>query len=71
MGVTIHFEGSIAKAEGWSSEIAAKVATLTRVRDEQDWDYVGPVKGVVISTDEDCDHVRLEFDSDLYAQEFN
>ena len=47
------------------------MATLTRVRDEQDWDYVGPVKGVVISTDEDCDHVRLEFDSDLYAQEFN
>lgn len=47
---------SIAKAEGWSSEtIASNVTTLTRVRDEQDWDYVGPVKGIVISRDEDCD----------------
>jgi len=41
---------SIAKAEGWSSEaIESSVTTLSRVRDEQDWDYVGPVKGIVIS----------------------
>lgn len=62
---------SIAKAEGWSSEaIESEVKTLSRVRDEQDWDYVGPVKGMVISIAEDCDPVRLEFDSDLYVQEF-
>jgi hypothetical protein len=31
---------SIAKAEGWSSEaIESRVTTLSRVRDEQDWDY--------------------------------
>jgi hypothetical protein len=87
MGVTIHFEGqlknevayqqlleevsSIAKAEGWSSEvIESRVTTLSRVRDEQDWDYVGPVKGIVISIAEDCDPVRLEFGRDLYVQEF-
>jgi hypothetical protein len=62
---------SIAKAEGWSSEaIESRVTTLSRVRDEQDWDYVGPVKGIVISIAEDCDPVRLEFDRDLYVQEF-
>jgi len=62
---------SIAKAEGWSSEaIESKVTTLSRVRDEQDWDYVGPIKGIVISIAEDCDPVRLEFDNDLYVQEF-
>ena len=62
---------SIAKAEGWSTEASeSEVKTLSRVRDEQDWDYVGPVKGIVISIAEDCDPVRLEFDSDLYVQEF-
>lgn len=62
---------SIAKVEGWSSEaIESEVKTLSRVRDEQDWDYVGPVKGIVISIAEDCDPVRLEFDSDLYVQDF-
>ena len=62
---------SIAKTEGWLSEaIESKVTALSRVRDEQDWDYVGPVKGIVISLAEDCDPVRLEFDSDLYMQEF-
>ena len=62
---------SIAKPEGWSTEASeSEVKTLSRVRDEQDWDYVGPVKGIVISIAEDCDPVRLEFDSDLYVQEF-
>ena len=62
---------SIAKAEGWSSEaIESRVTTLLRVRDEQDWNYVGPVKGIVISIAEDCDPVQLEFDRDLYVQEF-
>jgi hypothetical protein len=62
---------SIAKANSWSTEaIESKVTTLSRVRDEQDWDYVGPVRGIVISIAEDCDPVRLEFDRDLYVQEF-
>jgi hypothetical protein len=50
--------------------IDQKEATLLRVRDEQDWDYSGPVKGIVIHPHEDCDTVRLEFDRDLYIQEF-
>jgi hypothetical protein len=50
--------------------IHLKEAALLRVRDEQDWDYSGPVKGVIIHPHEDCDTVRLEFDRDLYIQEF-
>jgi hypothetical protein len=50
--------------------IDLKEVTLLRVRDEQDWDYSGPVKGIVIHPHEDCDPVRLEFDRDLYMQEF-
>ena len=45
--------------------------TLLRVRgDEEGWDYKGPTKGIVIYLHEDCDPVRLEFDRDLYVQEF-
>jgi hypothetical protein len=62
---------SIAEAEGWSTEpIASDKVTLQRVRDEKDWDYTGPVKGIVVYLHEDCDPVRLEFDRDLYLQEF-
>jgi len=62
---------SIAEAEGWRTEpIASREVTLLRVRDEKDWDYTGPVKGVAVDLHEDCDPVRFEFDKDLYAQEF-
>jgi hypothetical protein len=62
---------SIVKAEGWlSEEIESKVTTLLRVRDEHDWDYTGPVKGIAVYLHEDCDPVRLEFDENLYVQEY-
>jgi hypothetical protein len=62
---------SMADAEGWQIEtIASGDVTLPRVRDEKDWNYTGPVKGIVIYVHEDCDPVRLEFDRDLYVQEF-
>ena len=62
---------SMAEAEGWSTEsIASGKVTLQRVRDDGDWDYTGPVKGIVVYLHEDCDPVRLEFDGDLYLQEF-
>jgi len=62
---------STAKVEGWQTEsIESKEVTLLRVRDEQDWDYTGPAKGVTVYLHEDCDPVRLEFDRDLYVQEF-
>jgi hypothetical protein len=62
---------SIAKAEGWRTEtIQSNQVNLHRVRNEQDGDYSGPIKGITISLTEDCDPVRLEFDRDLYVQEF-
>lgn len=62
---------SIARAKGWATRaIASDEVTLSRVRDERDWDYTGPVKGIVIYVHEDCDPLRLEFDCDLYVQEF-
>lgn len=62
---------SVAYAEGWRTEpIASDEVTLQRVRGETDWDYTGPVKGIVVYLHKDCDPVRLEFDRDLYVQEF-
>jgi hypothetical protein len=67
----IRVVSSIANAEDWPIEpIASAEVTLSRVRNEKDWEYTGPVKGIVIYSHEDCDPVRLEFDRDLYVQEF-
>lgn len=62
---------AIARFENWLTEtIEPVVTTLLRVRDEQNWDYTGLVKGIVIYLHEDCDPIRLEFDQELYIQEF-
>jgi hypothetical protein len=62
---------SFAKTQNWPTEsIESAEVTLLRVRDEKDWDYIGPVKGIVLDIHEDCDPVRLEFDRELYVQEF-
>ena len=62
---------SIAKIQSWPTEaIESSGTTLLRVRDEQDWDYTGPVKGIEVHLHNDCDPVRLEFDHELYLQKF-
>jgi hypothetical protein len=38
--------------------------------DEEEWNYSGPVKGIVLYPGEYCEPVRLEFDRDLYVQEY-
>ncbi len=43
---------------------------LNRVRDEEDWDYVGPTKGIAVQPHENSEPFRLEFDKDLYVQEY-
>lgn len=43
---------------------------LGRVKDEQDWDYQGPTKGIKIQPDESSDPLWLEFDKDNYIQEY-
>lgn len=60
-----------ALSNGWPCEpIAESFVTLSRVRNEQDWDYEGPTKGVVLQPHENSDPLRLEFDSSLYVQEY-
>jgi len=43
---------------------------LQRVKDEKDWDYEGEVKGIQFQPHENSDPLVLEFDSDLYIQEY-
>lgn len=61
-----------ASAKAWSVEpIASDHVTLLRVTDdEQDWNYEGPVKGAVLHVHPDAEPLRLEFDQDLYIQEY-
>jgi len=62
---------AFARASGWPTErIESKSTRLTRVIDEEDVDYEGPVHGVVVFPHEDCDPLALEFGSDLFAQDF-
>lgn len=55
----------------WHSEsLNSNYAKLSRVRDEQDWDYEGPVRGIAIEPHDNSEPFRLEFDKDLYIQEY-
>jgi len=43
---------------------------LERVKNEEDWDYEGQTKGIEIKFNEIIDPFILEFDRDLYIQEY-
>ena len=43
---------------------------LKRVRNEQDWDYEGTGKGIRLQPHDNSDPLILEFDKNLYIQEF-
>ena len=43
---------------------------LERVKDEQDWNYEGPTKGIQLQPDENCEPLILEIDENLYLQEY-
>ena len=87
MGVTVHFEGSLASegslkrvveiaqafasARDWSvAPIEEAKVKLQRVRCEEDWDYEGPTRGIALQPHANSDPLRLEFDSELYVQEY-
>ncbi len=60
-----------ASTHGWEAHrFTAQEASLLRVRDEQNWDYVGPTKGVELRPHANSEPVRLEFDENLYIQEY-
>ncbi len=43
---------------------------LERVKDEKDWDYQGSTNGLLMQPDINSDPLNLEFDKDLYIQEY-
>jgi len=45
-------------------------AKLGRGSEELPWDYLGPTKGILLYLHEDCEPLRLEFDRELYFQEW-
>jgi hypothetical protein len=60
-----------AQQQGWQCmTIAERRVHLARVKDGEDWDYVGPTRGIVLLPHAFCDPLRLEFDFDLYVQEY-
>lgn len=43
---------------------------LQRVKNEREWDYKGPTRGIKIIPDINTDPLWIEFDKDYYVQEF-
>jgi len=66
-------EKGIAFAKKVNSEVIeldSEFKKLGRVKDELDWDYEGQVKGIQIQPHENSDPLLLEFDKNLYLQEY-
>jgi hypothetical protein len=61
-----------ASEHGWATdEINEPTVKLSRVdENERDCDYLGPVSGLKLIPGNDCEPIKLEFDSDLYVQEW-
>jgi hypothetical protein len=60
-----------AKNRVWTYvNVPEEVRSLLRVRNDEDWDYVGLTSGIEIYTDEACESLRLESDADGYIQEY-
>ena len=69
--LVVHAAAEFARARGWPYQaIEEPEVHLARVRDEKDWDYVGPTSGIELLPHERCEPVRLEFDRDCYIQEY-
>ncbi len=60
----------VEKYELVSADISEECKNLSRVKDEEDWDYRGPVKGIRIKVHDNCDPLIFEFDENLYLQEY-
>ncbi len=62
---------SFANKEYWQSEIIdERNAQLSRFCDDKDWDYGGPTRGIAMYPHAQCEPFRLEFDRDLFVQEY-
>jgi hypothetical protein len=66
----LHIE-EIGRAETLLTErFESSKAKLARVHEERPLDYVGPTKGILLYLHEDCEPLRLEFDRELFLQEW-
>ena len=62
---------SFATQRGWPIQpFEISETLLRRVRDEKDWDYRGPTKGIELCPHPSSESIRLEFDDQLYIQEY-
>ena len=62
---------NFASNRGWQMEhFALPQVSLSRVRNEQDWNYEGPTKGIELHPHASSEPVRLEFDEELFIQEY-
>ena len=43
---------------------------LERVKDEQNWDYQGRARGILLNLHINCDPLNLEFDENFFLQEY-
>ena len=60
-----------AVAKGWrAEEFTLENQTLCRVRNEHDWDYVGPTRGIEVQPHPCSDPLRFKFDDGLFVQEY-
>jgi hypothetical protein len=71
LDVIIKLAKNYASKNKWMYEfINEKLKKLERVKNEKDWDYIGPTKGIAIYPKGLCEPVYLEFDKNGYIQEY-
>jgi hypothetical protein len=67
----VHAARKLAEQDGWEWQVINEnSAILRRVRNERDDDYTGPTRGIVVYPHENSEPLRLEFDRDLFVQEY-
>ena len=60
-----------ASSQKWPTEdIYEAQRSLERVRNEQDLDYIGLTKGIIVYPHDKAEPLRFEFDDNLYIQEY-
>jgi hypothetical protein len=70
-GNVISTAKAVAAREGWGwREINEIRAELQRVLNEETQDYLGPVRGIVLSPHDNCEPLRFECDADRFMRDY-
>lgn len=60
-----------AKRNGWQiRDDSSSDISMKRVVDERDVPYRGPVRGIVLQPSPECEPIHLQFDSNMFMQDF-